>query len=169
MRLERARRKPHVRHTEDVILFRVGVYRFAIAAAAVDEIRNLDGLQPRRAGYMSKLAKVTHTLVRQKKDRERTYFVVDASMQFQLPKPALDRVLVLSGAGAAVLVGSIERMTQINAVQPLPKAFSGAERDWYRGLAIVEKEVVPVVDPGAFLNKGELAVLHAGAAGAATA
>jgi chemotaxis signal transduction protein len=161
VKLERAKRKPAVRQTEDVILFTVGSMRFAIAANAVDEIRNLDGLTPLRHGYMSKLGKVKYTLVREKKDSDVTYFVVDAAAHYGIARAKSTRVLVLRGAAAAVLVDSIERMTQIATISKLPRAFHGEELEWYRGFATVEAHVVPVVEPSSFLNKGEVAVLQA--------
>jgi chemotaxis signal transduction protein len=46
-------------------------------------------------------------------------------------------------------------MTDISVVQPLPTAFRGLERTWYRGLAILDGVVVPVVNPAAFLSENE--------------
>ena len=69
--------------------------------------------------------------------------------------------MVLRGVKAAVLVDAIDRMTQIAAVHPLPRAFSGDERDWYRGLAVVEGRVIPVVNEHSFLSRGEVTVLNA--------
>jgi hypothetical protein len=64
---------------------------------------------------------------------------------------------------AGVLVDSIDRMAEIAAVKPLPRAFHGDERCWYRGLALIGERAVPVVDPAAFLSKPDLAMLRAGA------
>jgi len=46
-------------------------------------------------------------------------------------------------------------MTEISALYALPHAFTGQERQWYRGLAVLagtdgQPEVVPVVNPDAF-------------------
>ena len=161
MKIERAKRKPAAKPQEDVILFSAGGMKFVIAANAVDEIRNLDGLQPWKGGFGAKLAKVRFTLIREKKDSDRIYFVVDACSQYGLPAKKGERVLVFRGAGTALLVEHIDRMTQIAAVQPLPRAFSGEERIWYRGLAVIGEQVLPVVNPEPILNKGELAVLQA--------
>lgn len=161
MSLERSKRKTAARPSEDVILFTVGDSRFAIAANAVDEIRNLDGLRPYKPGYLSKLGKVKYTLVRENKDRAVTYFVVDAGSHFGVHGAAASRVLVLRGTAAAVLVDNIERMAQIGSVAKLPRAFTGAEGGWYRGLATIEGRVIPVVEPSSFLTKGEVAVLQA--------
>ncbi|MBI2683711.1 MAG: chemotaxis protein CheW [Acidobacteriales bacterium] len=161
MRLETKKRKPAARKVEDVILFAVGQARFAVAASAVDEIRNMEGLARHEPGYLSKFTKVHYRLVRKNKDPEKTYFVVDAASHFGLGKGRNGRVLVLRGAGAALLVDGIERMAQIAALVELPKAFTGSEREWYRGLAVIGEQVVPVLQPDAVLNKGEVAVLQA--------
>lgn len=151
---------------EDVILFTVGEARLAIAASAVDEIRNLDGLTALRAGSApSRLAKVRYTLVRGKKDRDLLYFVVDTGLHYKQRAAVPARVLVLRGTPTALVVEGIERMSQIGKVHPLPQAFHGEERGWYRGLAVFEAQgkIVPVVDPESFLSKGEIAVLQANA------
>ncbi len=154
-------RAPH----EDVILFAVNGTRFAIAANAVDEIRNMEGLSPFKATVSpAKFAKVKHTLVRDKKDRDAIYFVVDANAHFRVAQSKSNRLLVLRNTRVAVLVDSIDRMTQIANVYSLPLAFTGEERNWYRGLAIVEDAVVPVVYAECFLSKGEVAVLQASTA-----
>jgi chemotaxis signal transduction protein len=161
MRLETRKRRPAARKVEDVILFAVGPARFAIAAGAVDEIRNLDGLTPHSRGYLSRFEKVRYRLVREHKDPGKTYFVVDGALQFGLPPAPGGRVLVLRGPGAALLVDRIDRMAQISSIVELPRAFRGPERTWYRGLAILDGRVVPVLQPAAILNKGEVAVLLA--------
>jgi chemotaxis signal transduction protein len=147
--------------TEDVILFSIADMTFAIAAGSVDEIRNRDGLSPFRASFAANLTKVTNTLVREKKDPHKTYFVVNGESHFGLSGAKLGRVMVLRGSVTAVLVDNIDRMAQISAVHALPHAFNGRERDWYRGLAICDGRVVPVIREDAFLSKGELSTLSA--------
>ena len=49
-------------------------------------------------------------------------------------------------------------MTQLQA---LPGAFCNEERVWYRGLTVLEQNVIPVVDPAGFLTKDELFLLDA--------
>lgn len=155
-RLE-GKRKP-ARHGEQVILFAVGGYRFACAAAAVDEICALDGLQPVSVGFaQSRLTRVKFSLERD----GRTWFVVDANLHFRILPSKPSRLLVLRDTRAGVLVDSIDRMAEIAALQPLPRAFRGEERQWFRGLALIGQEVVPVVNPAAFLSKAELAVIEA--------
>ena len=58
-------------------------------------------------------------------------------------------------------VDAIESMLELNAMQALPKAFSGEERNWYRGLALIKGKVIPVVRPEAFLSKAEVALIEA--------
>ncbi|HUQ49646.1 MAG TPA: chemotaxis protein CheW [Terriglobales bacterium] len=163
-------RKTKAKQIEDVILFVVNEQRFAIAANTVDEIRNLDGLTPLPPALRhSRLAKVNSTLVRGSKDPDKVYFVVDAATHFGLTPAEPARVLVLRDAPVALLVSNIDRMTQISTVVALPMAFSGNEREWYRGLALLGEQVVPLVSPEAFLNKGEQAVLKASWKGLAAA
>ena len=161
MRLETPKRKPVARRVEDVILFAVGPARFAVAASAVDEIRYMDGLTRHEPGYLSKFSRVRYRLVRGNKDPEKTYFVVDAASHFGVPQSRGARILVFRGPGAALLVDGIERMAQIASIVELPKAYRGQEREWYRGLAVLDGLVVPVLKPESVLNKGEIAVLQA--------
>ena len=143
---------------ENVILFTVGGFRFAISAAAVSEIRSMEGLQRYFGGTAHKAAtKVIYTLERD----AMTHFVVSAAQHFHLPPSRPDRVLILRHMPAAFLVDSTDRMTEISVLHALPLAFIGEERNWYRGLAIVNDEALPVVNPSAFLSRGELAVLKA--------
>jgi chemotaxis signal transduction protein len=154
---------------EGVILFRVGGFNFAIAAGAVKEIRGLEGLSAFvLGGIVARLEKLKYTLER----GGATYFVVDAARHFGVKASTPGRVLILSNSAAAVLVDSTDRMMEISALHALPRAFTREERNWYRGLAVIDGEVVPVVNPGAFLNEGEQEVLRAGLErlrGAATA
>lgn len=161
MRLERGKGRANKQLVEDVIIFTVADTRFAIAANAVDEIRNMEGLVAHKSGFEHRLAKVKFTLVREKKDRERTYFVVDAGAHFRSSDSKPSRVLVMRNSSVALMVDGIDRMMQISAVINMPLAFAGEEKHWYRGLAVMDGKVVPVVNPECFLNKGEMAVLEA--------
>ena len=137
------------RHSETVVLFIVANQMFAVAADSVHEIRSTDSI----AGAANEidnpeLPKVRHTL-----DRSgRTYYVVNAGMHFGLPvsRPAL--VLILRQFRAALLVDRIDRMAEIPGVYPLPLAFTGDERGWYRGLAYLDDTVIPVVEPRGLLT-----------------
>lgn len=141
---------------EDVILFTVCGFRFAIAANAVSEIRGLEGLQRFSLGasYL-RSAQVDFTVER----NGTVYFVVDAARHFRLPPSNPTRVLILRQTAAAIQVDSTDRMMKISALHALPQAFSGDERNWYRGLAVIGGDVVPVVNQHAFLSKAEMAVL----------
>jgi chemotaxis signal transduction protein len=144
---------------EDVIVFSVGGYKLAIAAGAVKEIRGMDDLHAFTLGGISaQIAKLKYTLER----NGTTYFVVDAANHFQLPVSNASRVMVLRNTPTGVLVDSTDRIMEISALHALPPAFAHEERGWYRGLAVVNGEVVPVVNHNAFLNRAELEVLRAG-------
>jgi chemotaxis signal transduction protein len=157
MREQRPRPRPGTR--EGVILFSVGGFKFAVAAGAVNEIRGMEGLQDfTLAGIPHRLEKLKHTLER----GGTTYFVVDAARHFHLPRSKPGRVLILRNTPTAVLVDATDRMLDIFALHALPRAFTGDERFWYRGLAILNGEVVPVVNHAAFLSKPELELLRDG-------
>lgn len=135
-----------------MILFTVSGHKFAIAASAVKEIRGRQGLHDFHFGGISaRVEKLRFTLDR----NGATYFVVDAARHFRLQPSLADRVLILRNSAAAVLVDSTDRMVNIFALHALPRAFTGEERIWYRGLAVISGEVVPVVNPAAFLSKSE--------------
>ena len=145
---------------ESLVLFVVAGTTFAIAASSVDEIRNLKGLEPIAGSFASpRLKKFPYFLVR----GERTCFVLDSAAHFSLSGANPARLLLLRAIPAAVLVDSVDRMTEIATVVPLPLAFHGEERTWYLGLALIADRAVPVVDPAAFLSKPDLALLRAGA------
>ncbi|HEY6308034.1 MAG TPA: chemotaxis protein CheW [Candidatus Angelobacter sp.] len=157
MREQPPRPRPGVH--EGVILFSVGGFKFAIAAGAVNEIRGMEGLQDfTLRGISARVEKLRHTLERS----GTTYFVVDAARHFHLSQSAPTRVLILRNSLAAVLVDSTDRMMDIFTLHALPRAFTGDERVWYRGLAVVNGEVVPVVNAGAFLSKAEQELLRDG-------
>ena len=144
---------------EDVIVFAVSGFRLAIAAAAVKEIRGMEGLHPFTLGGISaQIAKLKYTLER----NGTTYFVVDAAQHFQLPGSHPSRVMVLRNIPTGVLVDSTDRIMEISALHALPPAFTHVERGWYRGLAVVNGQVVPVVNHAAFLDRAELETLRAG-------
>jgi hypothetical protein len=155
VREQRPRSRPGVH--EGVILFSVGGFKFAIAAGAVKEIRGLEGLNQFSLGGISgRVEKLRYTLER----GGITYFVVDSARHFRLAQTSPARVLILRNAPIAVLVDSTDRMIDIFALHALPRAFTGEERVWYRGLAVVNGEVVPVVNAGEFLNKAEQELLR---------
>ena len=136
-----------------MILFAVGSNTFAIAASEVDEIRDLHDIAPLKSvvGY----SRVKSTLHRGKRD----YFVVDAASHFQMLPSKAARLLVLRNHPVAVTADSIDRMMQVSTVLAVPQAFQGAERKWYRGLAVMNGKVIPMVDPASFLGREELGLL----------
>lgn len=146
---------------EDVIVFTVGGFSFAISAHAVSEIRGIEALRPfsPSPGYECP-DKVNHTLHR----NGTLYFVVDAARHFRLPPARPGRVMILRLAATAVLVESADRMAEMTVLHALPMAFYNDERRWYRGLAMFGEDVVPVVNHQAFLSSGELAALRPAAA-----
>lgn len=151
-------RKAQARAREMVILFVVGGVTFAIAANAVDEIRELADIQVLPSAIPhQKLTKVRHTLRRQ----GRRYFVVDAGAHFQMLSTQPTRLMVMRHSPAAVIVDAIDRMQEIQSIQALPEAFSGEERRWYRGLTLIKGKVIPVVHAEAFLTKAETTLLNA--------
>jgi chemotaxis signal transduction protein len=146
------------RAQETVILFSAGGVHFAIAARAVEEIRESAGLKSFLSyAFQDRFAKVKHTLDRQGK----ATFVVDACTHFRIPEKQPARVMILRHAPAALAVESIDGMKEIYAIHNLPVAFTGEERNWYRGLTLIEGRVVPVVRPEAFLSKAETVLLAA--------
>lgn len=150
---------------EQVILFSIARQTFAIAADAVQEIRSTDSLAGSAMEMeQTSVSKVRHTIERS----HRTYFVVNGCEHFRLPvwRPTL--VLVLRQLRAAVLVDRIERMVEIAAVYPLPRAFDGEERHWYRGLAYLDDHVIPVIDPSGFLSPSEFRWLDSAVKAAAS-
>jgi chemotaxis signal transduction protein len=149
-------RKPRSRRGEAIILFAVGPYRFGISAQAVEEIRNTDGVRSFAHGF-TRAQKVRQTLERDRK----TYFVVDATTHLRMLSSRSARLLLLRERPIALSVDSIDRMSEITSLHPLPRAFQGEERRWYRGLAMFGEDIVPVLDPEVLLSKTELAAMQA--------
>jgi chemotaxis signal transduction protein len=146
-------RPPHGRHSEQVILFSIANQTFAVAAESVQEIRSTDSL----AGAATEIeyqgvAKVHHMVERAR----RTYYVISGCSHFHLPVSRPTLALILRDFRVALLVDAIERMAEIPAVYPLPRAFAGEERAWYRGLTYIDDRVIPVIHPGGFLTRDEL-------------
>jgi chemotaxis signal transduction protein len=147
-----AAKSRRARLTEAVILFCAGNQTFAIAADAVQEIRSTDSLSGAAVEIeQAEVPKVRHLVER----AHRTYYVVSGCAHFGLRTTRPTLVLILRQIRAAVLVDSIERMAQIARVHPLPLAFHGKERQWYRGLTYIEDRVIPVINPTGFLTHEE--------------
>jgi hypothetical protein len=108
-----------------VILFTAGGVRFAVAADEVQEVRGGD----------------ERTTIRKLKGPE----IIDFALQVGLGEGILERLLVLKPGDCALAVTDVERMASIPKVVSLPGLFRGVERQWYRGLLLLENEVVPLV------------------------
>jgi len=144
--------------TEQIILFRTSNQIFAISSASVQEVRSVDSLAGSAAELSdSTVKKVRHVLRR----TDRTLYVVNSAIHFGLrPSPA-SLVFLLRRSRAALLVDGIEKMTTMTRLQSLPPAFCNEERLWYRGLTVLDQNVIPVVNPFGFLTDNELAQLDA--------
>jgi len=149
-------RSRRARRSETIILFSVANQMFAVAAESVQEIRSTDSLSGAANEIEQPLvAKVRHTLDRAHK----LYYIVNGCAHFGLRVSRPTLVLIFRQLRVALLVDKIERMAEISAVYPLPRAFAGEERRWYRGLAYVEDHVIPVVQPTGFLTHDEFRLL----------
>src|ERR1700733_5788765 len=126
------------RRPEAVILFTVANQLFAIAAEAVQEIRSTDSISSALEIEQQEIAKVRHSLP----PTHRSYYVVNACAHFGLRVVRPSLVLMLRQIRAAILVDKIERMAEISGLYALPHAFTGTERQWYRGLAYVDDQVI---------------------------
>ena len=152
--------KAHVRRPEQVIFFLISRQTFAIAAEAVKEIRSTDSLAGAAVELENpEVPKVRHVVERGR----RAYYVLSGCEHFHLPLTRPSLALVLRQFRVALLVDSVERIAEIPAVYPLPLAFSGEERVWYRGLTVLDQNVLPVVSPEGFLTREELFFLDASA------
>lgn len=156
MSLARHSRVRTVKRGEAMILFAVASHTFVIAASAVDEIRDAAAMKAFTPSPRLRVPMVNHTLTRDGK----TAFVVNANTHFRLLPSPMTRVLLLRNAPVGLAVGQTHRMTEVSALYALPHAFSGEERNWYRGLALIGEDVVPVVNPSAFLDEEQLERLH---------
>jgi hypothetical protein len=108
-----------------VILFTAGGMRFAVEASEVAEIR--DGAE----------RGAIHGL----KGTE----AIDFALRVGLGAGRQEHFVVLKPGHCSLGVTEVERMTSLPRVAPLPGLFRGAERQWYRGLLLLENEVIPLV------------------------
>ena len=150
--------------TEQIILFRSSSQIFAISSGSVQEVRSVDSL----AGVAKEIiepsvGKVHHVLRR----GERNLFVVNAALHFGLPASHAALIFLLRKTRVALLIDGIEKMSTMTRLQALPAAFSHEERQWYRGLTVLDQNVIPVVNPTGFLTHEELQLLDAATGGPA--
>ena len=145
---------------EQIILFRCSNQIFAISSASVQEVRAVDGLagSPQEINEPS-LPKVRHMFRR----GERNLYVINAALHFGLRPTPASLIFLLRKTRTALLIDGIEKMTTMTRLQALPSAFCHEERLWYRGLTVLDQNVVPVVSPAGFLTPDELFLLDAAA------
>jgi len=108
-----------------VILFTAGGMRFAVEANEVEEIRDRDD----------------RAAIRKLKEPES----IDFAQHVGLGAGKLERFVVLKPGECSLGVTDVERMASLPRMVPLPRVFLGAERQWYRGLLLLENEVIPLV------------------------
>jgi chemotaxis signal transduction protein len=130
------RQEPPEPSAETILLFSLGPYQLGISADALQEIRSDRG---RLSGEATDMP------------------VVSARGTLGAGKETGDGLLVLRRQRVAVRVDKVERITKISALHPLPQMFFGREREWYRGLALNHEDVVPVLNPDAFLSTATVA------------
>ena len=155
MRFTPVHKTPAAR-TEQIILFRSSNQIFAISSSSVQEVRSVDSL----AGASMEIDEASVPKVRHMLKRgERSVYVVNAALHFGLrPSPAA-LIFILRKTRVGLLIDGIEKMTTITRLQALPAAYCHEERGWYRGLAVLDQNVIPVVNPQGFLMQEELMLL----------
>jgi len=117
--------KPVAATVGPVILFTAGGRRFAVEAVEVEEIRDRD----------ERLA------LRKSREPE----LIDFALLVGLGAGILERFVLLKPGECSLGVTEVERMATLPKVVQLPGLFRGAERQWYRGLLLLENEVIPLV------------------------
>jgi chemotaxis signal transduction protein len=142
--------------TEQIILFRASNQIFAISSASVQEVRSVDSLSGAAVEVSeSSLPQVRHAIQRS----DRNLYVVNAPLHFGLRPTPSALIFLLRNARVALLIDGIEKMTTMSRLLALPGAFCHEERRWYRGLTVLDQNVIPVVNPNGFLSTEELALL----------
>ena len=150
--------KSHPVRTEQIILFRASTQIFAISSGSVQEVRSVDSLSGVAVDINEpSLAKVRHAIRR----GERNLYVVNAALHFGLRASHAALIFLLRKSRVALLVDGIEKMSTMSQLQALPGTFCHEERAWYRGLTVIDQNVLPVVNPGGFLLAEEISLLDA--------
>lgn len=148
--------KAHPVRAEQIILFRAGSQVFAISSASVQEVRSVDSLAGAAVGVNEpSLLKVRHAIRR----GDRNLYVVNAPLHFGLRATPSALIFILRKSRIALLVDGIEKMSSMTRLQALPGAFCHEERVWYRGLTVLDQNVIPVVNPSGFLTIEEISLL----------
>ncbi|MGB7436067.1 MAG: chemotaxis protein CheW [Candidatus Acidiferrum sp.] len=150
--------KPNSARTEQIILFRASNQLFAISSASVQEVRSVDSLAGSAVDVSEPtLPKVRHAIRRP----DRNLYVVNVPLHFGLPPTPSALIFLLRKSRVALLVDGIEKMTTMTRLQALPAAFCHEERAWYRGLTVLDQNVIPVVNSDGFLTTEETSLLDA--------
>jgi chemotaxis signal transduction protein len=143
--------------TEQIILFRCSNQLFAISSASVQEVRSVDNLASAATAIAEAgVPKVRHVIRR----GDKTIFVVNASLHFGLRPSPPALIFLLRRSRVALLIDGIEKMTTMTRLQALPGAFCHRERQWYRGITVLDQDVLPVVNPEGFLSIEEMELLE---------
>ena len=151
-------RRGHPLRTEQIILFRCSNQIFAISSASVQEVRSVDSLAGAACEVNeSTIIKVRHALRR----GDRSIYVVNTALHFGLRPSPPALIFLLRKSRVALLIDGIEKMTTMTRLQALPASLCHEERAWYRGLTVLEQNVLPVVSPEGFLTAAELHFLDA--------
>lgn len=150
--------KPSPARSEQIIVFRLCGQFFAVSSASVQEVRSKDSLSGVSAEINAPGLRKVRQVVRR---GDKSLFVVNAALHFDLPLSPGTLVFVLRKTRTALLVDGIEKMTAMTKLQALPQSFCHEERSWYRGLTALDHTVIPVVNPEGFLSPEELALLDA--------
>jgi hypothetical protein len=126
--------QPPARKTHAVIVFWVGPYRMGIEAGSLKEIRN----EHRQTATEVCGATIVSS---------HTIFGVNSGKE--------ERLLVLRPGRVAIRVDRVDRMIETGAILPLPRAFQGAESEWYCGLIRDGEIVFPMLKPEMLALEGE--------------
>lgn len=157
MRFAAAQKSNPVR-TEQIILFRASNQVFAISSSSVQEVRSVDSLAGAAVEINEPgLGKVRHAIRR----GDRNLYVVNAAIHFDLRPTPASLIFLIRKSRVALLIDGIEKMTTMTRLQALPGAFCHEEREWYRGLTVLDQNVIPVVNPSGFLTTEEISLLDA--------
>jgi chemotaxis signal transduction protein len=157
MRLAAPQKTAAVR-SEQIILFRASNQLFAISSASVQEVRSVDSLAGAAVQINeSSIAKVRHAIRR----TDRNVYFVNAPLHFGLRATPAALIFLLRNSRIGLLVDGIDKMTTMTRLQALPGAFCHEERTWYRGLTVLDQNVIPVVNPAGFLTAEEISLLDA--------
>lgn len=155
MRFEPVHKTPAAR-SEQIILFRSSSQLLAISSSSVQEVRSVDSLAGMATAItVPGIRKVRHMLQR----GDRTIYVVNVALHFGLKLSPASLIFLLRKSRVALLLDGIEKMTTMTRLQALPVAFCNEERHWYRGLTVLEQNVLPVINPAGFLTEDEFTQL----------